>query len=161
MNAGGRFVPRDPGPALTGLSARAVAVGDVNADGRPDIVISDGTVVRVAIQTADGSFTFTWQRRVTKVNGLATGDADGDGDADIFIVSGGATDRPDQLLVSAGDGRSFATIAVPGVARGTGDTALMVDVDEDGRDEILVLNGEGKAGPIQLLDAEPATPGAG
>ena len=83
--------------ATTGLSSLVPAVGDVDGDGKPDVVLSwqDPS----ATTAADRSGFDVWTELAgdapassvsTVVNGLAVGDFDGDGHADVAV--GGADD---------------------------------------------------------------------
>lgn len=156
MNGGDRFTPIDPGAALAGIDPVTATAGDFDGDGDIDLAVASWWLVRVVLGTGDGRFTFAWQRRIPGVIDLEAGDVNGDGADDLYAVTTTHAAGPDQLLISAGDGRSFATRTVPRTTFGTGDVAIALDVDGDGRDEIVVLNGGGGRGPIRLLDLDPA-----
>ena len=93
---------------------------------------------------------------------LAIGDVDGNGTPDIYAVDGCANriNRPDLLLLNGGNGRDWTQVGLPplppGPLAGCGDTAAMLDVDGDGRQDVVVSNGRWSAeGPIQVLTAGP------
>jgi hypothetical protein len=83
-----------PNPAQTGLSGlSSIAIGDINNDGTPDLVVSGGSSngkpsVSVLLGNGDGTFRLGSQETGTTAgidgSGLALADADGDGRTDIL-----------------------------------------------------------------------------
>lgn len=78
-----------------------MAVGDFNADGKPDMAVSAGKFICVLIGNGDGTFqspvsTFLGDA----VGALAAADLDGDGKADIAASVGGKV----YILLGKGDG---------------------------------------------------------
>jgi hypothetical protein len=123
-----------------------LAVGDINADGRPDIVITSGqgeTSKSLAIlrQQPDGSFGNAEYREVDPVWGawgVDIGDIDGDGRNDIVASWNG--NAPTYLGVfrqqadgSLGAMQPIATYDIPSAVK-------IVDMDGDGRSDIVVTH---------------------
>jgi VCBS repeat protein len=83
-----RVDPRDP---TDGIFGQAIAVGDVNDDGRPDFVTASGILGRtdlLYLATIDGGWrrtTLTGLRPSSYVRAVAMTDFDGDGSADVAI----------------------------------------------------------------------------
>ena len=75
-----------------GADPNAVAIGDLNADGRPDVAVvhSTAATLLVFLQQADGSLAapVTYPASGGAINDLIPGDLDGDGDSDLALVRG-------------------------------------------------------------------------
>jgi VCBS repeat protein len=85
--------------------AEAVAVGDVDGDGRPDLLVANGGH-GISVLLNHGSGTFGRRLVVVsrdKVFSLATGDLNGDGRADVLAeTAGGSPHAPVLVLLNAG-----------------------------------------------------------
>lgn len=133
-----------------------VAAADVNRDGSLDLAVANADSHSIAVLTGRGDGRFVRAPDVLTAplrgpRGIAAADMTGDGRIDL-IYSAYDSGRV-QLLVGAGTGRftagpqSTGTIATP---QGVG----VLDVDHDGRPEILVAGGDGltvlRRGPSSL-----------
>lgn len=131
------------------------AIGDLDGDGKPELVITGSKGQPMQVFTKVGG---TWQQMegVWSTNGFLIGqenqalaiyDADGDGDNDIYVGCGGNDIRgsltkynTDQLLIN--DGKGSFTQSTISVGRSTNTTyALPIDLDGEGPMELLVLSG--------------------
>ncbi len=122
-----------------GYGPSAVALGDVNGDGNPDLVVAKGGSNTLSVLLGNGNGTFQAQQTFatgTKPYSLAVGDVNGDGKADLIATNYG--DNTVSVLLSNGNGtfqaqRTFATGDKPrSVAVG--------DVTGDGKDDLIVGN---------------------
>lgn len=86
----GTFLAPVPLLAGTGNGSEDVAVGDVNGDNRPDIVLAAYNVVAVFYQNAAGDFDPVVSLAAgLRVEGVALADLDGDGRTDIVAANAG------------------------------------------------------------------------
>ncbi|OAV44529.1 FG-GAP-like repeat-containing protein [Lewinella sp. 4G2] len=129
----------------------AVAIGDVNGDGRDDIFIGGARdqVAQLYLQKSDGTLAQSEQRifkqvAATEDTGAAFFDADGDGDLDLYVGSGGNFDQAnatflnDKLAFNDGAGNfSFRPGSLPRFGLNTS-KVLPFDFDGDGDLDLFV-----------------------
>ncbi len=132
---------------ITGSSPQSVAVGDIDGDGKPEIVTANFASpggISVLQNTSSGSISFaTKVDFVTTVNFLsvALGDMDGDGKIDVV-----ATNWPHGVSVfrnTATSGAINSGSLAPKVDFTTGSNPVGVaiaDIDGDGKPEMIVTN---------------------
>ena len=122
-----------------GASAAAVAVGDLNGDGRPDIVSVEATGGRLIVASGAGNGTFTPQPVATigsDLSDVAVADIDGDGRRDIVVVDRGAA----RIRIFYGSG-SGAFVADPPLAVGVRPRLIAIrDWDADGDLDLAVID---------------------
>ena len=138
----GKF--REAGPThLPGITS-AIAVGDLNGDRIPDVVVSgwrseptDNCPNRVLLNDGKGRLTDTGQQLDEKMNhshSLALGDVDGDGDLDVVLVAQGEAPSGGVYL-NDGKGRftAGARIGAGGIEK-----VRLADFDGDGDLDIFL-----------------------
>jgi|HubBroStandDraft_6_1064221.scaffolds.fasta_scaffold00550_30 hypothetical protein len=144
-----------------GYSASAIAVGDVNGDGKLDLIVANecgaGTScttgsVGVLLGNGDGTFqpAVTYSSGGNEALSVAVADVNDDGKPDIFVGNFAGTVG---ILLGNGDGtfRPVVTYAVGGGATGV----AVADVNDDGKPDLVIADfatsSGGEAGVSVLL----------
>ena len=157
-------------PAVTyrtgGLYAFAVAVEDVNADGKPDVVeitdvpaCSGGTctfppAAGVLLGNGDGTFQAATTYSVGGFDDpplssmLAVADVNGDGKPDLIVESSqccGSANGVVGILMGKGDGTFKPVVRYRSAAGGQGSSVAVADVNGDGKLDIVTTDHDGSA----------------
>lgn len=143
-------------PTVRAVAARFV---HLDGDGLLDLVFATRRRLQLLLQRDDHTYGSPILRLpISHGHGLAAGDPDGDGDVDVYVVEGcvAGANMPDWLLRNERGRLAFDPLGVEPMSAGCGDTAEALDLDDDGSDEFLVVNGGGihqvgRSGPDQLL----------
>jgi photosystem II stability/assembly factor-like uncharacterized protein len=150
------FAPPNPAPGsflvrydyAVGTSPYAVAVADLNGDGKPDIVVanSGSNSVSVLINRGNGMFAPRVNYSASlQPHSVAIADVNNDGAPDIIT---GATGSPTiSVLINHGDG-TFAP-AVGYSAAGTVQQFVVADMNGDGFPDIVAVSGN--SNELQVL----------
>jgi hypothetical protein len=127
----------------TAQTSANVSIGDLNADGRLDIVLAKGRhwplVDRVMLGDGRGQFVAAYDLGTASDRSYSgrLADVDRDGDLDVVI----SNDRPDPKLVYLNDGKGkFHVGSSYGDARWETRNATVADVDGDAYPDIVVAN---------------------
>lgn len=157
----------------------ALAVGDVNGDGIPDVVVANDISQTGAFSqglwyvlkgNGDGTLSSYGSYGATgEVQSIALGDFNNDGKLDVVVTSriddANDTGQTDQVLVSTGDGTGYFSQQTPLIpvctAPGTSPcrpiSVAVGDFNRDGKLDIAVLNRDGEGLNIFLNTTPPGS----
>ena len=140
-NGSGGFVNAPGSPFLAGRTPEALALGDFNKDGKPDLAAVNRASNNVTVLLGDGAGGFTGAPGTPTSAGAlpvsaVAGDFNADGNPDIAVVS--ETGNVVNILLGNGTGgfsmgNSFATGSSPFAA-------VVADFNGDGRPDLAVVN---------------------
>jgi hypothetical protein len=153
---GAQLVDFLPFPATFTGGVR-VAVGDVNGDGRADIITAagpGGTPLVEVFSGVDGSLIRSFYAFVPNFTGgvyIAAGDTNGDGTADI-ITGAGAGGTPFVQVFSGGTGVVLQSFMAFDVHFTGGVRVAAVDANGDGRADIVTAAGPGGEPDVIVRD---------
>jgi hypothetical protein len=134
----------------------AVAVADVNGDGRPDLVVANELSSTVSVLLGNGNGTF--QSAVNFAVGsdptsVAVADVNGDGHPDLVVANLG----PNSVSVLLGNGNGTFK-AAQNFATGSSPTAVAVaDVNGDGLPDLVTANYDSNSVSVLLGNRNAAT----
>ena len=141
-NGSGTFTAASGSPVAVGLSPYTVAVGDVNGDGKLDLVTANegSNTVTVLLGNGDGTFTVAAGSPVAVGSfpySVTVGDVNGDGKLDLTTVNSGSNNVT--VLLGNGDGTFTAPGGSPAVVSNSVFGALG-DVNGDGKLDLVTAN---------------------
>jgi hypothetical protein len=147
-NGNGSFSSVPGSPFFIGQDPNAVAIGDVNGDGKPDFITANGGIVHVFGESATvllgtGSGTFSQAAGSpypVGANPMSVAIADVNGDTKPDLVIANHDDNNVSVLLGNGGGSFSAATGSP-FAVGTSPTSVVVaDINHDGRADIITAN---------------------
>ena len=131
----------------------SVAVGDVNGDGKPDLLVANecassscaNGVVAVLLGNGDGTFqtATAYSSGGTGASTIAVSDLRGDGKLDVVVTNYGCTQSicPGSVAVLLGNGDgTFQTAVSYGSGGYIAESMAVADVNGDGKPDLLVAN---------------------
>ena len=152
-NGDGTFQPQVT--YAVGANPFGIMAGDFTGNGRTDLAVANVGDNTVSVLLGNGDGTFQPQVTYAVGNGpfaIVGGDFNGDGHLDLAVAN--ESDNTVSVLVGNGDG----TFSAPGQFVTTPRaTPLVADVNGDGTDDVLVVDG---SGDILYRQGIPGRPGA-
>ena len=130
-------------PYSVGGNAVAVAVEDLNGDGKPDLIVCNfDYYVSVLIGHGDGTFAPAVNYQLGQAaSAFAVGDFDGDGKADLVVTEYNGSVG---VLLGNGDGTFGAPINTPGAATNPASVAVG-DFNGDGKTDLAIADSSGNS----------------
>ena len=131
-----------------GFQAQAIAIGDIDGDGKLDISVSDGVLPTggnfSVLRNTSSPGTISFDNKVMFMGGheqmgMVVGDIDGDGKPDVVLTSESTNEISLFHNVSASGSIAFE----PVVTLSTGNVpvgVIMADIDGDGKADLVVSN---------------------
>ena len=144
LNAGsGTFLSQTTYSTGSGSNPYAVAVGDVNSDNKPDIVVPNSALDNVGVLLNTGTGTFGSQTTYSTGSGskpyaVAVIDVNSDNKPDIVVANYGSNNVG--VLLNTGSGTFHSQTTYSTGSGSTPFSVTVVDVNSDNKPDIFVAN---------------------
>jgi hypothetical protein len=112
-----------------------LAVGNLNGDGKQDLMGADGANVEVALGNGDGTFTYIASYPAGRATWLSKGDFNGDGKLDV------AANGPGTVAILLGNGDGSFQPQQQFIVGGCTAALTVADFNGDGKPDVATANG--------------------
>ncbi|MCB1565449.1 MAG: VCBS repeat-containing protein [Rhodanobacteraceae bacterium] len=144
-------------PGSNSQYPRSLALGDVDGDGDPDLVLgNDGQTNQLYRNDGSGGFTAAGSIGSETDNTRALSLVDVDGDGDLDLITGNAT-QVNRLYLNNGSSDPFANVNATDISTDTHFTSALAvgDVDGDGDPDLIAGNNNGQPNRLYLNRSIP------
>ncbi|PYX89447.1 MAG: hypothetical protein DMG67_15125 [Acidobacteria bacterium] len=141
QTASNPFNPAPGSPIITGTGATFVATGDLNGDGRPDVVVVNTGANKISVLLGTGGGSFLAPVNYTVGNSpsdVAIGDVNGDGRPDLVVTNSGGDSL--SVLLNVGGGAFSVPSTIPMTAGLGPEGVAIADLNGDGLGDIVISN---------------------
>lgn len=123
----------------TDVNPQFVAIGDLNGDGKPDLVVPNYDATDISVLLGNGDGTFNTQIFIVGTSPVSVAIADLNGDSKPDLAVANSSDNTISVLLGNGDG-TFG--AASNFAVGTLPLSVAIaDLNSDGKPDIVTANG--------------------
>jgi hypothetical protein len=155
LGKGGGKLPAPQDPGLPTINfVQWATLRDINGDGRQDLVVVSWGALSVYLGNGDATFAGKVSSPIGSIGtSYGLGDFDGDGKQDLAVaLDRVGSDGSLEVLQGKGDGGFGAILFVP--ANGYPDSVAVVDLDGDGRLDIVTASSVTDAVGVSLASGE-------
>ena len=171
-NGDGTFQPKQTYkavPATPGATVLGVVVADINGDGIPDLVVTNGVSNTFGVFLGNGDGTFQGLVTFASDNalvGIAVGDVTADGVPDVVTIGGSITifanstpqcPKPPSAPTAACESPANIAFAATAAYSVPGEQVAIADVNGDGTPDLLIA--DYARGNLDVMLGNSATPG--
>ena len=129
----------------------SLSSGDLNGDGKQDLVVTGGTAVAVFLGNGDGAFQLPALSTNLPGTAAVLGDFNKDGKVDVATYSGGSTGSLGIVSVALGSGNGTFQVETQVAGGGDALSVLADDFTSGGKTDLLEVLGSVNAGQSLIL----------
>ena len=138
-----------------GVKAASISIGDLNGNGKQDIVVLFDSYAKVWLNQGSGNFVTNHVQYGTggfsEYSQLALADVENDGDLDLFINQKYCSNPGCNIQIWLNDGTANFTTSNTSIGNSVINDFELGDLDQDGKVDIFMANGSGVDGDPNMI----------